>query len=149
MYLENSVSEWKGVVVPGPSRAKRRVNEQLIQIKEEILLDDDRPRTGIGFEYSQPIHPQQFYADINVRLDGLNREDYTKKLLSICNNDYCKLIDYRDWHAERAKTHPVFPQTCLENRSNSVTDKFATACYVLYAFNQAVHNRDITSKRYW
>jgi len=50
----------KGVVVPGPSRAKRRVNEQLIKIKEEILLDDDRSDTDISFEYSQPIRPQQF-----------------------------------------------------------------------------------------
>jgi len=37
---------------------------------------------------SQPIRPQQFYADTDARLDGLNREDYTKELLSICNNDF-------------------------------------------------------------
>ena len=102
----------KGVVVPGPSRAKRRVNKQHIKIKEEILLDDDRPRTDIRFEYSQLIYPQQFYADINVRLDGLNREDYTKELLFICNNNYSKLIDYIDLLNELRPTRLPADASC-------------------------------------
>jgi len=61
----------KEAVVPGPSRAKRRVNEQLIKIKEEILLDDDHSDTDITFEYSQPIRPQQSYADIDARLSAI------------------------------------------------------------------------------
>jgi len=81
---------------------------------------------------SQPIRPQQFYADIDGRLDGLNREDYTKELLSIGNNDCSKLIDYIDLLNELRPTPTASRRV---NRRHSATgtkeDKCATYCYVL------------------
>jgi len=138
----------KGVVLPEPSKEKRRINDQLIKIKEELILDDEQYDTDLSFEYSQPIRPQQFYAEIDAKLDGLNRDEYKKELLLICNKDYSKLVDYRDRLAERAQSHPNCPQTRLVNRRNSSTgtkeDKCASDCYILYAFNHGVQNREIS-----
>jgi len=101
----------------------------------------------MSFEYSQPIRPQRFYADIDAQLDGLNREEYTKKVIQICHNDYAKLLDYRERLGERAQANPNCPQTRLVNRRNSSTgtreEKCANDCYVLYAFNNGVQNRDV------
>jgi len=58
----------KGVVLPEPSKAKRHINNQLIKIKEELILDDEHFDTDLSFEYSQPIRPQQFYAEIDAKL---------------------------------------------------------------------------------
>jgi len=138
----------KGVVLPEPSKAKRHINDQLIKIKEELILDDEHSDTDLSFEYTQPIRPQQFYAEIDAKLECLNRDDYKKELLLICNNDYSKLVDYRDRLAERAQSHPNCPQTRLVNRRNSATgtkeDKCASDCYTLYAFNHGVQNREIS-----
>ena len=142
--------ERKGVVLPETSAAKRRVNEKLIKIKEEMILEqhcDGTSDTELSFEYSQPIRPQQFYADLDDNLDGLNRDDYTKELLRLCHNDHSKLLDYRDRLAERAQALQNCPQTRLVNRRNSSTgtreDKCANDCYVLYAYNHGVHNKEI------
>jgi len=71
----------KGVTSPDHNRSKRRVNEQLIKIKEELLFDENRdetPETELSFEYTQPIRPQQFFAEIDGKLDGLNMDEYIK-----------------------------------------------------------------------
>ena len=88
-----------GVASPLPSRAKRRVNDKWIKIKEEMLLDSQRDEstdTELSFEYTQPIRPQQFYADLDSKLDGLIRDEYIKELLHICHKDFSMLTDYRE-----------------------------------------------------
>jgi len=99
------------------------------------------------FEYYQPIRPQRFHADIDAKLDGLNREEYTKRVIQICHNDYAKLLDYRERLWQRAHALPNCPQTRLVNRRNSSTGtkeaKCANDCYVLYAFNHGVKHRDV------
>jgi len=113
-----------GVASSLPKRAKRRVNEKLIKNKEEILLEnqgDECSDTELSFKYTQPIRSQQFYANMDTKLDGLNRDDYINELLRICRKDVSMLTDYRDRLAERAQTFPDCPQTWLVNRRNSST----------------------------
>jgi len=132
----------KRVTSPEHNRSKRRVNEQLIKIKEELLFDENRdetPETELSFEYTQLIRPQQFFAGIDGKLDGLKRDYNIKELLHICHKDYSKLLDYRERLAKRAQSIPNCPQTRLVNRHNSATgtreEKCATDCFVLYAYN--------------
>jgi len=103
--------------------------------------------TELSFEYSQPIRPKQFYADLDESLDGLNRDDFTKELLRLFHNDHSKLLDYRDRLAERVQALPNCPQTRLVNRRNSSTgtrkEKCTNDCYVLYAYNHGVHDKKI------
>jgi len=110
--------ERKGVVLPEISDAKRRVNEKLIKIKEEMFLEqhcDGTSYTELSFEYSQPIRPKRFYADLEESMDGLNRNDCTKEMLRLCHTDHSKLLDYRDRLAKRAQALPNCPQTRLVN----------------------------------
>jgi len=106
------------VISPLPSRAKRRVNEKLIKINEEMLLEnqgDECLDTELSFEYTQRIRSQQFYADMDTKLDGLNRGDFIKELLRICHKDVSMFTDYRDRLTERAEVFPDCPQTGLVN----------------------------------
>jgi len=147
--MTEPMSQRNRVVTPGPSQARKRVNDQLLKIKEEILdtEHEDNSDNELSFENSQTIRPQRFYADIDAQLDDLNREEYTKKVVQICHNDYAKLLDYRERLGERAQAHPNCPQTRLVNRRNSSTGtrgvKCANDCYVLYAFNHGVQIRDV------
>jgi len=76
--------EKKGVTAPDSTLAKRRVNENLLKIKEEMNNEDNSDTFSgneLSFEYTQPIRPQQFYSDLDTKLDGLNKDDYVKELL--------------------------------------------------------------------
>ena len=79
--------EKKGVSAPDSTLAKRRVNENLLnllKIKEEMNNEDNSDTFSgneLSFEYTQPIRPQQFYSDLDTKLDGLNKDDYVKELL--------------------------------------------------------------------
>ena len=115
-----------------------------------MLLDSQRDEstdTELSFEYTQPIRSQQFYADLDSKLDGLNRDEYIKELLHICHKDFSMIADYRDRLAERAQAFPNCPQTRLVNRRNSSTgtraEKCAIDCYILYSYNHGVRNREI------
>ena len=96
----------KGVTSPEHNRSKQRVNEQLIKIKEKLLFDET-PETELSFEYTstQPIRPQQFFAEIDGKLDGLNRDDYIKELLHICHKD-TKCPNRRQQHTRFIPKNP-------------------------------------------
>ena len=52
-----------GVVEPSPVIARRKVNENLLKIKQEIQdAQDDSDNSDLepDYDYSQPIRPQQF-----------------------------------------------------------------------------------------
>jgi len=108
---------------------------------------DECSDTELSFEYTQPIRSQQFYADMDTKLDGLNRDDYIKELVRICRKDVSMVTDYRDRLAERTLAFRDCPQTRLVNRRNSSTgtreEKCAINYYILYAYNNDVRNREI------
>jgi len=130
------------------STIDRQVNEQLIKIMEALLFDENREtlETELSFKYTQPIRPTQFFANIDGKLDGLNRDEYIKELICICHKDYSKLLDYRERLAERAQSIPNCSQTRLVKRNSATRtreEKCTTDCYVLYAYNHGIQNREI------
>jgi len=110
--MTEPMSQRKGVVIPGPIHDRKRVNEQLLKIKEELLNTKHEANSDneLSFEYSQPIRPQRFYADIDAHLDSLNRGQYTKKVRQICHNTYANLLDYRERLGKRAQALPNCPK---------------------------------------
>jgi len=55
---------------------------------------DESTGTELSFENTQPTRPQHFYADLDSKLDGLNRDEYIKELLHICRKDFSMLTNY-------------------------------------------------------
>jgi len=42
-----------------------------------LTINKTKARTlSLCFEYTQPIRPQQFYADLDSKLDGLISDEY-------------------------------------------------------------------------
>jgi len=67
----------------------------MLKISVEMFSEQQCDGTSdTELEYSQPIRPQQFYADLDDKLFGLNRHKYTKHLLRLCHNKHSKLTDY-------------------------------------------------------
>jgi len=112
-----------GVVEPSPVIARRKVNENLLKIKQEI--QDAQDVSDISdlesdYDYTQPIRPQQFFAYLDTKLDALDRKTYTRDLLKLCKNDYSQLSDYRERLVERAQGFSSCPQGRLVKRKNSI-----------------------------
>jgi len=66
----------KGVTAPDSILACRRVNEIVWKNKAELNNEDNCDNFSdneLSFEYTQPIRPQQYYSDLDTKLDGLNK----------------------------------------------------------------------------